>query len=65
LINHPLDRVVKASVDSDPPLFSIGANFVNPSLTRRFTNATMFITGCSTFKKADLAPAFLARSASA
>jgi hypothetical protein len=59
------DRVVKAGVDEEPPLFGIGADFVNRSMHGRFEKTTVIMMGCSSFEKDDLARAFIKRGASA
>jgi hypothetical protein len=59
------NRVVKAAVDSDPPLFGIGADFISGSMRGRFKDTTVIMMGCASFEKEDLAQAFMAIGAAA
>jgi hypothetical protein len=59
------NRVVKASVNTDPPLFGVGADFINHSLHGRFNKTVVIVMGCSSFEKDDLAQAFLDKGAAA
>ena len=65
LTDQLFDRVVKARVDNGPVLFGIGADFVSSSMQGRFQNTTVIMMGCSSFKKDDLAQAFIEKGAAA
>jgi len=59
------DRVVKAGVNNQPPLFGINAEFVLRSMQGKFNQTTVIMMGCNTLKKDDLARAFIEKGASA
>jgi hypothetical protein len=59
------NRLSRASVDDGPPLFGIGADFVNRSMRGNFNNAVVIMMGCSSLERDDLAEAFIGKGASA
>jgi hypothetical protein len=65
LLDQLANRVVKAAVNNDPPLFGIGADFVSSSMRGRFNNTLILMMGCSSCDKDDLAQAFLTKGAAA
>lgn len=58
------NRLVKACVNENPPVFGIGADFVTNSLRARFNRTAVIMMGCSSLESNDLARSFIDRGAS-
>jgi hypothetical protein len=63
MVDQILNRVVKAGVDNEAPLFGIGADFISHSLQGRLAAPAVIMMGCRSLEKNDLAQAFIGKGA--